>query len=64
MYECALLRNKTHGTEVVPIFVGEETSKDGTVQFARVSLALAASGFPDKQHDRGDDVNKLLHSLG
>jgi len=63
-YECALLRNKQAGTEVVPVFVGEETITGDKSTYARVGMGAAFSGYPSSPHKRGDDANKVIHYVG
>ena len=62
-YEVAILQSKIAGIHVLPVFVGDETIKGNTSTFTGLDFKTACAGFPDGQHKRGEDAQRIVDDL-
>ncbi len=65
MYECALLRNKTHKVPVFPVFVGEiGVDMANQPTFKKFSIAnVQAMQLPNAVHARGANAEAMVQTL-
>ncbi len=65
IYECAILRNKTHGVPVVPIFLGEvDIANETQTIFKKFSIPnVQAIQLPTTPHARGTNTQGIINLL-
>ncbi len=65
IYECAILRNKTHGIPVFPVFVGEvDVANAVQPAFKKFSIPNVQNiKLPDAPHARSANAQGIINSL-